>query len=115
MNHQIEDFIINFLARKESPEDVQKLQEWLASDPARRDELKEWLAIWDAASIADVAENINPDKAYQRFLFRVGAEEKETAPKTPTKIIRLDIFRTISRIAAIFVVSFSLGVFSHYF
>jgi len=111
MNHQIEDYIINFLARKESPEDVHKLQEWLAADPLRRDELKQWLAVWDAATVMDMDEKISPEKAYQRFMFRIGAEEKET----PAKVIRADIFRTILRIAAIFAISFSLGIFSHYY
>jgi len=109
--NQIEDYIINFLARKESPEDVQKLQEWLAVDPSRRDELKQWFAAWDAATIMDVAEKVSPDKAYQRFMFHIGAENKETS----TKVVRMDIFRTIRRIAAIFVVSFSLGMLTHYY
>jgi len=115
MNHQIEDFIINFLARRESPEDVQKLQEWLAADPARRDELKQWLAAWDAAAIMDVAEKVNPDMAYRRFMRHIGGEDTEIAPKTSTKVIRMNMFRTIRRIAAIFVVSFSLGILSHYY
>ena len=113
--NQIEDYIINFLARKESPEDVQKLKEWLAADPAHRDELKQWLAAWDTAAIMDAAEKVSPDKAYQRFMFRMGAEGKETAPKISPKVVRMDMSRTIRRIAAIFVVSFSLGMFSHYY
>ena len=115
MNHQIEDFIINFLARKESPEDVQKLQEWLAVDPSHRLELKQWLVAWDAAAIMEVAEKVSPDKAYQRFMFHIGADNKETPPKTATKVVRMNIFRTIRRIAAIFVVSFSLGVLSYHY
>jgi len=115
MDYQIEDYIINFLARKESPEDVQKLKEWLAVDPAHRDELKQWLAAWDTAVIVDAAEKINSDKAYQRFMFRMGAESRETAPTTSPQVVRMDIFRTIQRIAAIFVVSFSLGMLSHYY
>ena len=115
MNYPIEDYIINFLARKESPEDVQKLEEWLAADPAHRDELKQWLAAWDTAAITDAAETVSPDKAYQRFMFRVGVENKETEPKISPKVVRMDISRTIRRIAAIFVVSFSLGMLCHYY
>ena len=113
MDYQIEDYIINFLARKESPEDVQKLKEWLAVDPAHRDELKQWLAAWDMAAIMDAAEKVSPGKAYQRFMFRMGAENKGTTPNLSAKVVRMDVFRTISRIAAIFVISFSLGILFH--
>ena len=71
MNYQIEYHIIHFLARKESPEDVQKLKEWLAVNPARRNELKQWLAAWDIAGIMNVIENINSDKAFHRFMFQM--------------------------------------------
>jgi len=107
MDYPIEDFIINFLARKETPEDEQKLKEWLAADPVHRDELKQWLAAWDAAGIVEATENINDEKAYQRFLFRAGAETdspiSSASPISP-------IFSFL-RIAAIFVVCFSLGIF----
>ena len=113
MNFPIEEYIINFLARKESPEDVQKLKEWLAVDPARRNELKQWLAAWDSVGMMDIADQFDTEKAYQRFVFRVGAE---AVPKTAPKGLRTDaVFKTIYRIAAIFLVSFALGIFSHYY
>ena len=71
MNYPIEDYIINFLARKESPEDVQKLKEWLAADPAHRDELKQWLAVWDTAGMAGASEKFSPEKAFQRFMLKM--------------------------------------------
>jgi len=106
----LEDYIINFLARKESPEDVQKLKEWLDANPMHRDELKKWLATWDTAGMISETESINVDKAYQRFLSRVGAEET-----TQKRFRTNNIFTTIRRIAAIFVISFSLGVVFHYY
>jgi len=113
MNFPIEDYIINFLARKESPEDVQKLKEWLAVDPARRNELKKWLAAWDSVGMRDTTDQFDVEKAYQRFMFRVGAE---ATPKTAPKGLRTNmIFGTIRRIAAIFVISFSLGMLCHYY
>ena len=115
--YPIEDYILNFLARKETPEDVQKLKDWLAADPAHRDELKQWNAIWDVAGMMDAAEKISPDKAYQRFMFRVAAEKaSKPAPKTDTKGRRRDVvIQTIRRIAAIFVVGFSVGMLYHYY
>ena len=122
--YQIEDYIINFLARKETPEDVQKLKEWLATDPANREELKKLLAIWDSLSIMNTVDNIDPEKAYQRFMFRAGAEETKTENEIETKTeqkavpknVRKDmIFKTVQRIAAIFIISFSLGITFHYF
>ena len=112
MNYPIEDYIINFLARKESPEDVQKLKEWLSVDPAHRNELKQLLAVWDSVGMIDAAEKYDPVKAYQRFMFRVGAE---TAPKTARTGFHRDtaVFKTIRRIAAIFVIGFSLGILCH--
>jgi len=113
MNYPIEDFIINFLARKESPEDVQKLKEWLVVDPARRNKLKQWLAVWDSVGMVDATDQLDIEKAYQRFLFRVGTK---TAPKTAPKRIRTNtVFMTISRIAAIFVIGFSLGMLFHFY
>jgi len=108
MNNPIEDYIIRFVVRKESQEDVQKLKEWLVADPAHRDELKEWLVAWDIAGMLDAAEKFSADKAYQRFMFRVNAE---TAPKMLRKNV---VFTTIRRIAVIFVVSFSLGMLYYY-
>jgi len=71
MNYPVENnMIMRFVARKESQEDVQKLKKWLADDPAHRDELKQWLVAWDIAGMAIVAETVNPEKAYQRFLYR---------------------------------------------
>jgi ferric-dicitrate binding protein FerR (iron transport regulator) len=111
----IEDYIINFLTRKESPEDVQKLKEWLASDPAHRDELKQLLATWDTVSMMDAAEKIDTENAYHRFMFRMGAEtEQKTEPVTKGRR-RNTVFNTILRIAAIFVISFSLGMIFHYY
>ena len=71
MNYPVEDYMIRFATRKETQEDVQKLKKWLADDPARRDELKQWLVTWDIAGMVDAAEKFNPDKAYQRFVFRM--------------------------------------------
>ena len=114
--HQIEDYIINFLARKETSEDVQKLKEWLAQDPANRGELKHLLAIWDTAGIMNTVDSIDPEKAYQRFMFRTGTEtETETEQKTTPKGVRKNIvFKTVQRIAAVFIISFSLGITFHY-
>jgi ferric-dicitrate binding protein FerR (iron transport regulator) len=110
MNYLIGDFIIPFLARKETPEDVQKLKEWLAADPQHRDELKRWVATWDTAAMLDVSEKIDSEKAYHRFIFRAGEE------RTTPKVLRSNNFFTIFlRIAAIFVISFSLGILCHVF
>jgi len=116
MNDKIEDFVLNFLARKESPEDVQKLKEWLAEDPSRRDELKYLLAAWDSAGMQDV----DHEAAYQRFIFRMNADVEAGLAPTPeiahTPAPRVyNSFTTIYRIAAIFVVSFALGVLSHFY
>ena len=64
MNYQAEDYILSFLARRESQEDVQKLKRWLTDDPAHRDELKQWLVAWDTAGMVNAAEMFSPDKAY---------------------------------------------------
>jgi len=69
MNYQAEDYILSFLARRESQEDVQKLKRWLTDDPAHRDELKQWLVTWDAAGMVHVTKKLDPCKAYQRLFF----------------------------------------------
>jgi len=113
MNDQINDHIIQFLARKEKPEDVQKLKEWLASDPDHREDLKHWLATWDAAGMENHAGKFNLDEAYQRFMFRLNHKPSlKTAPKESRTDV---IFRTIRRIAAIFILAFSSGMLCQYF
>ena len=113
MNDQINDHIIQFLTRKETPEDVQKLREWLAADPAHREDMKQWLATWDVAGMVSIDGKLNPDEAYRRFLFRLN---REALPKTAPKESRTDvIFRTVRRIAAIFVIAFALGMLFQYF
>jgi len=71
MKYPLEDYIIHFLARKESPEDVQKLKDWLSIHPAHRDELKQWLVVWDIAGMTGASEKFSPDKAFQRFMFQI--------------------------------------------
>jgi len=71
MNYPIEDYIINFLARKESPEDVQNLKKWLAINPLHRNELRQWLLVWDFAGIMFFIEKLCPCKAFQRFIFHI--------------------------------------------
>ena len=124
MSIQMTDSIIHFLARKETPEDVQKLKKWLAADPANRAELKQWLAAWDVAGMIGVAGKINSQDAYQRFLFRLN---KDTAgfdaitpglsviPVTPvTAPSRAGkVMRTSLRIAAAAVVGFVVGLWCH--
>ena len=71
MNNQAEDYVIRFISRTETQEDAQMLKEWLAASPSRRTELKEWLVTWDAACMIDALNIFSPDKAYQRFIFRM--------------------------------------------
>jgi len=71
MNYPVEDYIVRFVAQKETQEDVQKLKDWLVADPAHRDELKQWLVAWNTADMMDVAEKFNPDKAFQHFMFQM--------------------------------------------
>ena len=71
MNNQAEDYIIRFITRTETMEDVHKLKEWLAVSPSRRSELKKWLVAWDAAGMIDALNIFSPEKAYQRFIFRM--------------------------------------------
>ena len=71
MNYPIENHIIHFLARKESPKDVRKLKKWLSVDPDRRDELKKWLAVWDMIGMMGTVEKFSPDKAYRCFILQM--------------------------------------------
>jgi len=71
MNNQAEDYIIRFISRTETKEDVHKLKKWLSVSPSRRNELKKWLVAWDAAGMIDALNIFSPDKAYQRFIFRM--------------------------------------------
>ena len=71
MNSPVEDYLIRFVARKESPDDVQKLKKWLSADPSHRTELKQWLAVWDTAGMTCAPEIFSPGRAYQRFMLRI--------------------------------------------
>ena len=129
MSEQVEDYVLNFLSRKETPEDIQKLKEWLAGSPSRRDELKHLLAAWDVACMKDVCH----EAAFQRFMNRVNDNDSINESNSesdsdsdrkgdmddrkgrPYKIREYSAFTIISRIAAIFVVSFLLGMLSHFY
>jgi ferric-dicitrate binding protein FerR (iron transport regulator) len=106
MNQSINDYIIHFLLRKASAEDVQELKKWLDADPAHRDELKQWFKAWDAADMADNAGRYRPEEAYQRFMFRL---KRDALPKTNLQIM----FRNIRRIAAILVIGVSTSYFAY--
>ncbi len=113
MKHQIDDYIVNFLAGTESPGDAQKLKEWLDADPAHRDELRQWLRIWDASEMVDDIGQYAPEKAYNQFMSRI---KREISSKSIPKESRTEIiFRTVRRIAAVFVISFALGMLTHYY
>ena len=102
----MEDYIINFLARKASQEDLQKLKDWLANEHAHREELKQLLVAWDASAALDAVKTVNSDEAYRRFLSRVQNEGTEKLAERATN----PVFWNIFRIAAIFVLGFSLGI-----
>ena len=109
---QIEDYILNFLARKETSEDVENLKKWLANDPSHREDLKKLLIAWDSAKLINASEKIDAKKAYERFEARI-AENKPSG-----KVVTLrtnSIFKTVMRIAAIFVSVFLLGIVGYYF
>ena len=113
MEHQMNDQIINFLTRKESLEDVNKLKEWLAADPAHHNELKQWLMTWYLAGTTEYLGKISSEDAYRRFMFRLSSEtSRDTIPKRNR--IRV-AFKTIRRIAAIFIFAFLSGMtLQHY-
>jgi hypothetical protein len=71
MNYPIEDYILKFVARRESPEDVQNLKEYLANDPNHREELKQWLFMWDIAGMLNISIKFSPDKAFRYFLLQL--------------------------------------------
>ena len=104
----IEDYILNFLARKETPEDVEKLKEWLEVDPSRREELKQWLVAWDTVKMIDTEEEIDVERAYERF-------EERSESDGNVRILK-NVFACFQsaycfrRIAAIFVVGFLNGL-----
>jgi len=108
----IDDYIINFLARRETAEDIEKLQKWLDADASHREELKRWLVAWDLGVAAEAAVKINPEDAYQKFKTRIESEAK-IIPLNSKNNQKIPLYATIARIAAIFVVSFSLGMFTH--
>ena len=111
MDDKINDCILNFLAHKESLEDIKKLKEWLEFDPKHREELKQWLKVWDAAGMADDVERYRPNEAYQRFMFRL---KRKTQSQSFAKNQNTSLYNTIRRIAVVFAISFLLGIGSHY-
>ena len=114
-NDPIEDYIIRFLSRQERPEDVKKLKEWLKEDDSHRDKLKEWLKVWDAADLLQNKDKYDADNAYQRFLLYLEEAETQSTPDTKVKPSRRLFFRTFGHIAALFILSFSLGASCFYF
>ncbi|MDH6303710.1 transmembrane sensor [Parabacteroides sp. PF5-5] len=113
MNDLLNDSILNFLSRKESPEDIQKLREWLDADPAHREQLKQWLNVWDMAETLDNTEKYQPEDAYQRFIYRLEQDASLKADTSKIHQSKKSYLSTLLRIAAVFIISFSLGTISH--
>lgn len=116
MNDPIDDYIVHFLSRRESEEDIEKLKEWLDSDASNKKLLQEWLQVWDAADMAENFDKYNTQRAYNNFLTYLKDQEKKTKqgkekPK-PAFVRRL---HSLGRIAAVFILSFSLGAGSIYY
>lgn len=112
MDNPVDDYIIHFLSRQESAEDIDKLKNWLAKDPANKERLKEWLQVWDATDMVDNFDQYNADEAYHKFLIYLKKQESEKSVRTP---LFIKTIRYIGRIAAIFILGFSLGTSSLYF
>ncbi len=111
-DHHINDYIVNFLARKGSSDDTRMLKEWLDADPRHREELKQWLKTWDAGEMADNINKYKPDEAYRQFMLRLkGAASVKTVIPKPRKRF---LFDNVRRIAAIFAVGFLMGIFSYF-
>jgi ferric-dicitrate binding protein FerR (iron transport regulator) len=112
MDHQINDYIVGFLSRKATAEDVQQLKTWLEADSAHRDELKEWFRAWDAAGIAD--NSYSPEEAYRRFMFRLHRDEIPSGHSIRESRFGTT-FRTIRRMAAVFAFGFMAGLMAWFF
>ena len=67
MNY-IDDHILRFVSRKELPDEMKKLKERLGTDPAYRNDLKQWLTLWDMSNMTNMSNKFNSTKAYQRFM-----------------------------------------------
>lgn len=115
MDNPIDDFIIHFLSRQESEEDVKKLQEWLEEDISNRERLKEWLKVWDAADMINNKDQYNTDEAYHKFLMYIeGTYDRIKPGKVKPESLFVKTLRTVGKIAAVFALSFSLGAASFY-
>ncbi|MDR1370046.1 MAG: FecR family protein [Dysgonamonadaceae bacterium] len=111
MNDQIIHHIINFLSRKETPEDIRQLKEWLDTDPVHHEELRKWLVLWDATDMVENTDKYHQDDAYRRFMFRL--KRDASVDSVSGKDRRRLYINNVRKIVAVFIVSFSLGVFSH--
>lgn len=115
MDNLIDEYIINFLSRQETDEDVEKLRKWLDEDISNRERLKEWLHIWDAAELVNNKDRYDANLAYHKFLEHI--EEKEVQAKRTKKASisgHKRMLITFGKIAAIFILSFLLGGISFY-
>lgn len=113
MDNSIEDYILHFLSRQASEEDIRKLKKWLDKDVRNKTLLKEWFQLWDAVDMMENMRKYSLDEAYQKFLIRLKKEEEEKKIKLSPPFIRT--LYKMGNIAAIFILSFSLGVASFYF
>jgi len=112
----VDDYIIHFLSRQESEEDILKLKKWLDEDISHKDQLKEWLQVWDAANMIDNYGKYNTQSAYHQFQMYL-KEQGDTSiqNKTKPKLSLTRMFYSMRKIAVIFILSFTMGAGSFYF
>lgn len=116
MDNPIDDFIIRFLSHQESGEDIQLLKKWLNEDISNKEQLKEWLHIWDATDIVNNQGKYDADAAYHKFLIYIEENEDKPNPKrVKPKSLFIKTLYTIGKIAAVFILSFSLGAICFYY
>lgn len=100
----INDWIIGYLTKSLTPEEMQSLQEWLNTSEDNRTYFSDMQEVWLAASDETDGMDFNKEKAYQLFLKQTGATLQQRTNKCKAIPLRPWIYA-----AAMIIVVFICG------
>lgn len=100
----INDWIIGYLTKSLTPEEIQSLQEWLNTSEDNRTYFSDMQEVWLAASDETDEMDFNKEKAYQLFLKQTGATLQQRTNKRKAIPLRPWIYA-----AAMIIVVFICG------
>lgn len=112
IDNKILDSVLNILSNNTSEDDLKSINEGFEKDEAQQKVLDDYTSIWNSCSLVDTTTSEeNVALAYKQLRSKIKIPQKEIILETKQN----SVFKQILKIAAIFILAFTLGAVGYYY